>query len=73
MSENRDLMSDQAAGHLADSFLGLFNLSQSLFATNGAQYSYGYAYSPITQHTSDAGVIVVDPEHVGMLWFADED
>ena len=68
----------ESAIKAADDFFGAFAGAMKLFtnaATDArrAPYPDSSEWTPKTRHTFDRGVVVIDEQTIGLVWFADED
>lgn len=70
-----EVMPEARAHWLSEEFLRSFGEHGSRFATNIADVpsSSPFAWTPATEFTFDAGVVVLGPAAAGLLWVADED
>jgi hypothetical protein len=66
-------MKPARAAHLADLFLSQFGNDGVTYFTNGWLHEGSGGWTPATEATFDAGVLVIGPTNSGCLWVEDED
>jgi hypothetical protein len=82
LAYDRELMDESKARALADEFLRQFGPNARFFtnrefrrqAADASEWVQRTAeWDPVTRATFDTGVVVVDVDRAGLLWFEDED
>lgn len=70
-----EVMPEARARWLAEEFLRSFGWHGSRFATNSADSpsTFPFAWTPATEFTFDAGVVVLGSAASGLSWVADQD
>ncbi len=70
-----ELMPRHRAEWLAGEFLSSFGRFNSRFATNSPDmpHEFPFSWTPATDFTFDAGVVVIGESGCGLYWVADED
>lgn len=70
-----DVMPLARAQWLAGEFLSSFGKFGTRFATNSQDlpHEFPFSWSPATNHTFDAGIVVLAEQGAGLFWVADED
>ena len=71
LAYNEEVMPLDKASEIANKFLCLFDRKNSNYFSNWRLS--GHSWDPLTEATFDTGIIVLDNNRIGILWFEDED